>query len=32
MKKIQDDIIKLIKSSLTGKPEVISEDIDIGEV
>ena len=32
MKKIQDDIIKLIKSSLTGKPEAISEDIDIGEV
>lgn len=32
MKKIQDDIIKLIKSSLTGKAEVISEDIDIGKV
>lgn len=32
MKKIQDDIIKLIKSSLTGKPEDISKDIDIGKV
>lgn len=32
MKKIQNDIIKLIKSSLTGEPEDVSEDIDIGEV